>query len=1271
MVFMRADIVENLVKEVIGPRKGSLEKVSFDPWQEYISGVIIPRSWKSKNKGAASNPDAEILKEDVTNSDEDFLSDEINATTESELDPRYQTKSFGISFILDSENPAFDICTTWGMYKQKEFENLENIENEEHENEWIRESYGKITPISLNMENNNPKITLYDFEDNGSIYLHIKKVSLSQNKSHISVYLVNDLKIKKDDENFHPNTDYCIFQPSIRINFDQYNSLINMDPLSSKSSELQFLYRNKPVKASGHMCAAIWDEIDYYKHFNIDIMWPDYKIQCEKNEDFKLFEKPNIRSEFIPIYPMPLSSFDIDNNISLKADELSEDYDANALSDKLCSLVESYGNWINENNSKKSKIKDTEIFENIINKENIAYERMKNGIAILKDNETARLAFCFANKAIALQNEWAGRTEFKWRPYQIAFFLMNIDSLVHENSREKNILDLLWIPTGGGKTEAYLAIMAFIISFRRLKSYLAKNNDGGGVSVISRYTLRLLTVQQFRRTLKLVTAAEFLRIHENKDGSIGWRPKNCDFKGDWIYGSMRYSAGMWVGGGVSPLTLLDPERGAITSLKDDNKNDASQLIKCPVCGNWLAIPYNGITKEENEIHIVLKAKSPNMDIDEKINLLKKEFKSIAKSNITTKNHLNDYFTLSLIFEIEMTKHDLKEIFDYLEIDFEFGSLNKFKLGYFNSLSKIPGKRKKNAAYDFEIWCTNPDCNLNNVNWKEGVPLKESDFQFPDGNYERIIESPFEKNKRMPIPGYTIDEHVYYRCPTVIISTADKIARLAFEPRAASLFGNITKYNKYYGYYREDLLPKNSSKASLNEFVNVPQFKSPDLIIQDELHLMDGPLGSLFGLYETMVDAIIKNNGGNPKYIASTATINNADKQAKTLFSKKLFQFPPAGLTIDDSFFVKNGEFNDGFDEKNPGRLYMGIYAPGKGPITPLVRLWTRILKTSKDYENDELISKYWTLVGYFNAIRELGGGIALYNDDIRARLDTITKSEFDGTKNSKDEESNFGMRELASENVLELSSRIDSTKLPLILDELERDGKNNKKPDFDAIFTTSMFGTGVDISHLSLMVMSGQPKTTGDYIQATGRIGRDNGGLIVTLFRSGKPRDLNHYELFSSYHSRIHLDVEPVSVSPFSKGALEKGLGPSVVAFLRNSSNLNSDWYTDDGKSISSSNADKDLKLIENLIESRLKNSKINSKKISEILKTFNEYMDKWKKIAKQENELKFNEYNLFQPLKYNVVLGDLAHETENLDVVYENAPQSLREIEETIGFWV
>lgn len=1267
---MRAEIIENLIKEVVGPRRGCLEETLYDPWQEYLSGVIIPSSWKTKNNGAANNPDGEIIKEDIGSSDDDYSSDEIAATTDSELDPRFQTKSFGISFILDSSNPKFDVCATWGMYE----ENLTNQENNEHEKvkqTWIRKSYGKIVPIDLGFNCDNSKIILYDFEKNGTVYLHIKKVELSDAKSHISIFLVNDLKIKKNQEDYHPNTDSCLFQPSIRINFNQTSSLLNMDPTTSQSSELEFLYREQPVKASGHMCAAIWREIDYNDYFNMDILWPDLKVQLKNDENFKLFEKPDIRSEFIPIYPMPLSSFDIDNlDISLNAEELSENFDPDRLSKKLMTLIECYNEWINENISKKNEINEKNIFENIINNQRIAYTRMINGIETLKSNELARLSFCFANKAISLQNQWSGRSKFNWRPYQVAFFLMNIDSLVNENSSEKDILDLLWIPTGGGKTEAYLAIIAFIISFRRLNSVLSNNNKGGGVSVISRYTLRLLTVQQFRRTLKLITATELLRVHENEDGSIGWRPKECNFDGDWIYGSMRYSAGMWVGGGVSPLHLLDSERGAIPHLKDDNENDASQLIKCPVCGSWLSIPYDGITKEENKIHIVLKSKYKDTNISKKITSLKNKFKEISDSNVTTENHLNNYFTLSLEFEVEMSKHKLNEIFDYLELDFEFGALNKFKLGYFNSLSEIPGKRKKNESYDFEIWCTNPDCDLNNVNWKEGVPYKESNFQFPDGNYERIIESPFTKNKRMPIPGYTIDEHIYYRCPTVIISTADKIARLAFEPRAGSLFGNVNKYHKYYGYYREDLLPKQYAKKVTDEFVEVPQFKSPNLIIQDELHLMDGPLGSLFGLYETMVDAIIKTNGGNPKYIASTATINNADKQSSNLFSKKLFQFPPAGLTINDSFFVKQGNFDDGFDEKNPGRLYAGIYSPGKGPLTPLVRLWSRMLKTSKDFEDDDLVSKYWTLVGYFNAIRELGGAIALYNEDIRVRLKTITKMELDEDINL-DEEIDLNIRELNSDNMLELSSRIDSTQLPLILDELERDGKNNKKPDFDAIFTTSMFGTGVDISHLSLMIMVGQPKTTGDYIQATGRIGRDNGGLIITLFKPGKPRDLNHYELFSSYHSRIHLDVEPVSVSPFSKGALEKGLGPSLVAFLRNASNLTVRWFKDDGKTITLKNAQEDLMLIQTLIKNRLKNSGISDEKIDNIIKTFNNNIKKWENLAKQDRELRFSEYNPFHGLKYNVVLGDLAHESEDLEVVYENAPQSLREIEETIGFWV
>ena len=175
---MRAEIVENLIKEVIGPRNGCLEETPYDPWQEYLSGVIIPRSWKTKSNGAADNPDGEILKEDIASSDDDYSSDEITATTDSELDPRFQAKSFGISFILDSSNPKFDVCATWGMYEEN-LPNLENNENEKDKQTWIRKSHGKIVSVDLGLKGDNTKVILYDFEKNGTIYLHIKKVDLS------------------------------------------------------------------------------------------------------------------------------------------------------------------------------------------------------------------------------------------------------------------------------------------------------------------------------------------------------------------------------------------------------------------------------------------------------------------------------------------------------------------------------------------------------------------------------------------------------------------------------------------------------------------------------------------------------------------------------------------------------------------------------------------------------------------------------------------------------------------------------------------------------------------------------------------------------------------------------------------------------------------------------------------------------------------------------------------------------------------------------------
>ena len=510
----------------------------------------------------------------------------------------------------------------------------------------------------------------------------------------------------------------------------------------------------------------------------------------------------------------------------------------------------------------------------------------------------------------------------------------------------------------------------------------------------------------------------------------------------------------------------------------------------------------------------------------------------------------------------------------------------------------------------------------------------------------------------------IDEHVYYRCPTVLVSTADKIARLAFEPRAGSIFGVVNKYHKNYGYYRNELLPENSSAYIKDKFIEIKSLLPPDLIIQDELHLMNGPLGSLFGLYENMVDAIIKKQGGNPKYIASTATINNAEKQVKLLFSKKVSQFPPYGLDIADSFFVKDfsNDYGNMWDENNRGRVYMGVYSSGFGHFTHQIRLYSRLLSVANDNLDNDKLKYYWTIVGYYNAIKELGSGVALYKDDILSRLKNISYDPF--TRKLKPEDDN-----------LELSSRIDSTNLPIILDELERDGEN-KPPNYNAIFTTSMFGTGVDISHLSIMIMNAQPKTTGDYIQATGRIGRNHGGLIIDLLRSGRPRDLNHYELFSSYHSRINREVEPISVSPFSEGCLLRGLGPSLVSFLRNVGDA--EFNLDENPlNISLDDSKKYVDLFKESTKKRLENMDFSNKEIRNILTKIDEGVSDWKNLVKEMDDggniLEYHEkFSKFHSPSKNVVLGDPAHDKiDGLEVVYKNAPMSLRDIEDTLEFWV
>ncbi|MBR3112830.1 MAG: DISARM system helicase DrmA [Methanobrevibacter sp.] len=1304
---MRKKMIEGLMKEVQGPRFGSDEVISYSPWDEYLCGVVIPQSWKNSSDDSTSSPDFEkVMDLEGNNAEEDEGVDEINNSFSStELDATSMIKSFGVSFSLEVPNPKFDICTTWARYfEEKDIFKAINLSGDEIEllpddTVWKRYSFGQIFNIDFDDYHSDETIfevvnkpdelmifkVLNNFESekkinnpskDGFVKIYIKRLKMSDSLYTFSIYMVNDLAYIQKPMDFHADIDTCLFQPSIRINCSEEIKTQHIDFINESEEEFGFLYRDKQNVAVGHMCSAIWEKVDYVDKVNINQLWPDYNIRLNNNPNYEKFLKPDIRTDFVPLFPVALPKFDLEENAFLNSDDFNAEILANSSPDELyellIKLVELYKIWIEGN---ENKLKDlpscyTNIAENILSNENDALDRIKKGIELIKDEDLVYTSFCFANKAISLQNSWGQNKEaFKWRPFQIAFFLMCLEDIFDEDSENRDILDLLWIPTGGGKTEAYLGIMAFTIALRRLKAH-ENNETGAGTAIISRYTLRLLTVQQFRRTLKMVTAAELLRI-DKSDNGIGWRPNHSKIDGDWIYGSTRFSAGLWVGGGVSPIHLLK-SGGAIDVLEENNvqlgysPGEPAQILKCPVCGSWLSVPNSGLNDEVNKLHIVVKSSLSEIDLESALYDLFEDNEIINLKNIESKYLHDGYYTLS--FEIcgKFTRNQFARdiLTPITENECEIASLGRFNLGYFNSLNAIERiSSDDEGVFDFEIWCTNPECDLNNIEWEEGCPCSdEDDIDFPDGNSKRNIYSPFEKNTRMPIPAYVIDDHVYTRCPTIIISTADKIARLAFEPRAGSIFGNVNYFNKYYGYNREGMFPQ-TVPASLKKFnIEIKPLNAPDLIIQDELHLIDGPLGSLFGLYEAIVSAIIEKQGGNPKYIASTATISNANKQVDLLFSKKLFQFPPHGLDISDNFFVKDVDVEEAWNEKTAGRIYLGVYAPGRGPMTPQVRLWGRMFDISNENKFVEKnIGKYWTVVGYYNTIKELGGALALYRDDIINRLENISGVE------SKDR--------LGEDNKEELSSRISSTDLPIILDDLERDGENDY-PKYDAIFATSMFGTGVDVSHLSLMMMNSQPKTTGSYIQATGRIGRKTGGLIVDFFKAGRPRDLNHYEMFASYHSRINLGVEPVSVSPFSQGCISRGLGPALVAFLRNSANLAVNWSNNDGKKpIKNINSSKDFRDITCFIEDRLNEMEnIERSLIDSILLYVDKCVKDWKDVVnsiEDKRSLRIFEYYFDKP-KQHVVLGDSGHEyNENLKVVYNNAPQSLRDVEETIDFWV
>lgn len=405
-----------------------------------------------------------------------------------------------------------------------------------------------------------------------------------------------------------------------------------------------------------------------------------------------------------------------------------------------------------------------------------------------------------------------------------------------------------------------------------------------------------------------------------------------------------------------------------------------------------------------------------------------------------------------------------------------------------------------------------------------------------------------------LPVLVVDEEIYRWLPAFVIATVDKFAQLPWRGPVQALFGKVTGWCERHGYRTPETIGCDAASHAAKgrhpaaRTRRAGPLRPPDLVVQDELHLIAGPLGSLVGLYETAVDTLATwtpDTPGaqpvRPMVVASSATVRGAGAQVRSLFTRQLSVFPPPGTDSRDSFFARTRPVTE-----QPGRLYVGVCAHGRKFKSLLIRLYVASMAAAQllheRYGPDSGTDAYMTLVGYFGSLRELGGMRRVVDDDVATRL-------YDA------EQLGFARREKPA--VAELTSRLHSSDIPDILRRLEipvptrRSRSGTGPPPVDVLLATNMISVGVDVSRLGLLVAAGQPKSAAEYIQATSRVGRAAPGLVFTAFNWARPRDLSHYETFEHFHGSMYRYVEALSVTPFADRALDRGLTAVIASLVR------------------------------------------------------------------------------------------------------------------------
>lgn len=644
------------------------------------------------------------------------------------------------------------------------------------------------------------------------------------------------------------------------------------------------------------------------------------------------------------------------------------------------------------------------------------------------------------------------------------------------------------------------------------------------------------------------------------------------------------------------------------------------------------------------------------DVAKYMNFKKRTCKTVdftlSQDEIELYQRVNDFLKRDLLYSIPTSNRGLIIlVIRKLLASSSFALIETFEI-LKNRLEKLyEGSKSANAQEGFDLFWSYVEDEIDESGFEE-TEDEDTNIDTDKKSIEifcsdRDCQFYRYKNDRIPIPVYLVDEEIYAKCPTIILSTVDKFARLPWDVNTNALFGRVDRKCSRDGYVAigaEHGRHNKTASLPASTLVNIRPFLPPELIIQDELHLITGPLGTVYGAYETIIEDMCIHDGIKPKYVVSTATIKNAEAQTKCLYARKnTTQFPPNGFEIGDSFFIREIPV-----DSNPFRKYVGVCAPGQSVKTALLRVYAIILQAAYTYslqaEYKEVIDPYYSLVGYFNSIRELGGAVRLLQDDIPKRIYRI-KNKYGLDK-----------QRYLNHNV-EITSRMSSYKIPEKLNQLEI--TCDSKECLDTAIATNMIAVGMDVDRLGLMVVTGQPKQNSEYIQATSRIGRAFPGLVVTLYNAYRPRDLSHYENFTGYHSQLYRFVEGTTATPFSARARDRVMHALVISAIR--LNFPNMANNSDAAAISSLTKEQ-LDSVKSLIIDRLNIIKPSVR--AEAEEEIDRFIDWWKLQAAQKKPLR---YYVVGTERYNRLMNpyDQPHDENEKATL-----RSMREVESSANMF-